>query len=349
MSYRVLSCIPPQHRTEKDKFDWMWATAKQYRPDLFVTPQEMLGGVYMMPHKKAYEREELLPKVLELCKQFKMAMTLGVVEREKGRNYERIWFLDPEKGYQGQVTKFALPRYDHVNARGYGHIVPETNFENRFKIFHLKGARVTGMFCWEVYSNILWTGLALAQPDFVVSLIKFGTMAWPKIQEGVGRQKEIAGFGIASGHDNWVERLEVASKWQVRCPIIVSTNSWDLPARSRPCCGTVKGIIDEASLYTPPQGRGAPKLAEPKVVVDEFNLGHIRGLRLNKFAYKDLTGEFPPWMLSQYTMLLKIGRIEREMIGEELIGQKRSTRIVPSKADSKKRAIPLEGPGWFDA
>ena len=345
MSYRVLSCIPPQHRTEKDKLDWLYSTAKQHRPDLFVTPQEFLGGVYIMPGKKAYARDELLPKVLKLCKTFDMAMTFGVVEVEGGKNYERIWFLDPEKGLQGHITKFALPRYDHVKAKGYGDITPETNFENRFRVFTLKGARVAGMFCWEVYSNILWTGLALAQPDLVVSLIKFGSMAWPLIQNGPDGRKEISGFGVASGHDNWIERLEVASKWQVRCPIVVSTNSWDLPARSQPCCGTVRGIVDEPTLYTPPKGRGTPKLAEPKVVVDEFDLNHIRGLRLNKFAYADLVGVFPPWKLVQYTMLLKVGRMEREMIGDELIGQRRAGR--EGKLAKRVAKLPTEVREFF--
>lgn len=339
MNYRVLSCIPPQHRTEVEKFDWLYETAHTYQPDLFVTPQEFFGGAYIMPKKKSFTRDELLPKIVALCAEFDMAMTLGLVEQEDGKNYERIWFIDPKEGLQGYVTKFALPRYDHVKTNGYGNITPETNFENRFKIFELKGARVTGIFCWEVYSNILWTGLALSQPDIVVSLIKFGSMSWPRIEKDINGQKAISGFGVASGHDNWIERLEVASKWQVRCPIVCSTNSWDLTPRSQPCCGTVRGIIDGGSLYVPPKGRGTPKQVEPKVVVDEFDLNHIRGVRLNKFAYADLVGVFPPYQLAEYTMLLKIGRIERDMIGGKLVGQRHSRRTEKLVGQQEKASV----------
>ncbi len=318
---KILSCVPKQLRSTEEKLDWLSSVAKKNRPDIFVTPQEFFGGAVMMPHKKFFKREELLPILQKLCKRFNMALVVGLVEKDDdGRCREVIWFLDRDGTFKGRVCKFALPRYDHVDTHGFGNIVPETDFSNRFQAFEIAGLRVSAMFCWEVFSDVLWTGLGLVEPDVVFSMIKFGVNAWPSVTKIKGLAT-VTGFGYGGWLEEgrWIERLYVACRWQVRCPIICSTNSWDLRPISMPLCGMVSAFADQApdTLWHPKREDGLKTIPE-RIQVDELNPAAVRCVRENKFKFKQEVGVWPSYDLMKYTMALKIARIEKRIIrGQE--------------------------------
>ena len=271
----------------------------------------------MMPHKKEFTRDELYPEIRKLAKEYNCAFILGLVEKmDDGFNREVIWFVDEKGELQGTQTKFALPRYDHIVTKGFGDIVPETDFINRIKVFELKGMQVAGMFCWEVYSDLLWTGLGLLKPDIVFSLIKFGVNAWPKVRKVDGQMAVVDfGYGSWSEDGGWVNRLRMANVWQVKCPIICATNSWNLRPISMPLCGCISGIDGQAedTLWHPTKEDKLKKIPE-KVVVDEINPKAVQAALMNKFVYKDIVGEFPPFSLGRFTMMLKINRIEDRLL-----------------------------------
>lgn len=353
MDRLVVSCIPKQLFKLDDKLSWLQEKIKKLKPDIFVTPQEFFGGAYIMPGKKFFSEAELLPTLSFLSGKYKCSLVVGLVEQIGGKNYEVIWFINEKGELQGKIKKFALPKYDHVLSKGYGNIVPETDMTKRFQTFVLSGMVVAAMFCWEVYSDILWTGLGLLKPDVVFSLIKFGVNSWPKVikNENTG-QMEIVDFGYASWAEdgNWIGRLHMANAYQVKCPIVCSTNSWNLKPRSMPLCGTISTIDGQAdhTLWVPKQEDKSKEI--PEVIrEDKINPDRVQLALKNKFLYRDIVGEFPPFSLAKYTMMLKINRIEdRILSGKEeqrLVGTPVSPGNVPNswnKSRSKKKITSLK-------
>ena len=303
----------------QEKLDWLKRVSHSHHPDILVTPQEFFGGAVMMKHQRDFTFDELFPKLSKLCKKNNMALVVGVQQRDDdGKNRTAIWFINEKGEYQGRVCKFALPRYDHVDTNGFGQVSPETDFEERFKTFQLHTLHVSAMFCWEVYSDILWTGLGILKPDIVFSLIKFGPNAWPKVKKLKGLNTVVDfGYGRWAEVDDggWIDRLKMANVWQIKCPIIVSTNSWNLNPRCMPMCGTISGIDGQATndVWYP---RKVDKLKEipEKIIVSEIDENAIRAALQNKWIYKDLVGQFPPMSIGRFTMHLKINRIENRIL-----------------------------------
>jgi hypothetical protein len=154
------------------------------------------------------------------------------------------------------------------------------------------------------------------KPDIVFSLIKFGVNSWPVVQKEDGKSVvEKFGYGSWSEDGQWINRLRMANVWQVKCPIICSTNSWNLRPISMPLCGCVSGIDGQAtdSLWRPTKEMGLKEVPE-KVQVDEIDVNAVRATLINKFVYNELVGQFPPFSLSRFTMMLKMNRIEDRIL-----------------------------------
>lgn len=321
-SSSVLSMVPRQLYSYDEKLAWLRWAVKEHDVDLVITPQEFFGGAYIMPDRKWFTKEELLPDLSDLCRSTKSSMVVGVCEHRTDGNVESLWFLDHKGQLQGTVEKMALPKYDHVATRGYGHLIPETDISRRCSCFSVGGLQVAGIFCWEVYSTVLWAAISVAKPDLVANCIKFGVNSWPKVRKNSrSKQHEIEGFGYGSWSEDggWIDRLKIASLWEVRCPITTSTNTWRLRPISMPICGTWTGLDGQGprSMWHP---RKDDKIKEvpQQLIVDEINRDKVRGIRKNKWAYKEAVGEFPPMSNSKYTMLLKMARIEdRVLSGRE--------------------------------
>lgn len=316
-----------------DKLEWLESTALLLKPHIFVTPQEFFGGAVMMPHKRDFTFDELFPKLSKLCKKLNMALVIGVQQKDDdGSNKSAIWFINEQGEYLGRVCKFALPRYDHIATHGFGNVTPEDDFANRFKIFKLHGLYTSAIFCWEVYSDILWTGLGIMKPDVIFNLIKFGPNAWPKVQKIKG-QMTVTDFGYGGWGETdkggWIERLKIANVWQVKCPIVTSTNSWNLNPRCMPMCGTISGIDGQApnDVWYPRKDDALKEIPE-KIIVTEIDDNAVRAAVQNKFLYKELVGEFPPFDLDRFTMMLKINRIETRLLKASATA---TTKVVRTK------------------
>lgn len=314
---KVLSCVPRQLGNTKAKLSWLRTVCEKHNPDILVTPQEFFGGAVIMPDQKQFTQAELYPKIQKISREYNCAFVISLVELfEDGLNREVIWFIEKGGELRGKQSKFALPRYDHISTNGSGDIIPETNFMNRFQTFEISGITVAGIFCWEVYSDILWTGLGLLKPDLVFSLIKFGVNAWPKVRKQNGKNTVIDfGYGSWSEDGGWIDRLRMANVWQVKCPIICSTNSWNLRPISMPLCGCISGIDGQAenTLWHPTKQDKLKKIPE-KIIVDYINPSAVQAALQNKFIYKDVIGNFPPFSIGRFTMMLKINRIEDRIL-----------------------------------
>jgi hypothetical protein len=167
------------------------------------------------------------------------------------------------------------------------------------------------------------------KPDLVFNLIKFGPNAWPKVEKIKGLNT-VVGFGYGrwaeTDDGGWIDRLKMANVWQVKCPIITSTNSWNLNPRCMPLCGIISGIPGQAEddHWYPRKADGLKEIPST-IVISEIDPNKIRASVMNKFVYKDLVGTLPPMEIGKYTMHLKINRIEtRILAGKELKMNKKS-------------------------
>lgn len=319
MIHRILSCIPKQLTDFQEKLDWFEDMAEKHHPDIFILSQEYEGGVVMMPHKRDITFDELFPKLSKICKRLNMALVIGVQQKDSdGSNKSAIWFINEHGEFMGRLCKFALPRYDATATHGSGEVVPEDNFDNRFKTFKLHNLETSAIFCWEVYSDLLWSGLGIMKPDVIFNLIKFGPNAWPKVEKIKGKQV-VTGFGYGKwgieDEGGWIRRLHIANTWEVRCPIITSTNSWNLNPRCMPMAGMISNIDGQAiqDVWYPQKENKLKEIPE-KIIISEVDELKVRAALENKFIYKELTGEFPPYSLGKFTMMLKVNRIQSRLI-----------------------------------
>ena len=318
---KILSCVPRQMNTIEDKIEWLEEQCAK-DVDIVVTPQEFFGGAVNMPKKKAFTEKELMPALSTIAKSNSTAIVIGVEEQFEDCNKEAIWIINEKGKLIDKYFKFALPAYDHVCTKGFGDIVPETNLENRLRLTELRGAQIGIVFCWEAYCDVLWSGLGIMKPDLIFSLIKFGVNAWPKNKLNTRTGfKEVIDFGYGTWKEDggWRDRLRVASLWQVKCPIINSTNSWNLRPISMPCCGTIAELPGQATeSFWHPTKEEKLKVVPEKIIIDEIDIDAVRGSLKSKFEYADAVGHFPPFEIGKYTMHLKINRItDRVLSGRE--------------------------------
>lgn len=306
---KILSCVPKQIVDNfQAKLDWLsdiFIKAVKKKVDVIVTPQEFFGGDYMMPSRPAIKERDLLPYLEGMSKETGVALITSLIEEEKGKRYERLWFIDEK--LKGKQTKLFEPAYT-VHRVGTYDLYPEVDFFKRFKTFNLKGAEFAGFFCWEVFSDFLMSGLALLEPDVVVSSIKFGANAYPKNIKNEQGLKQIQEIKYTSGRDIWYERLHMISEFEIKAPIVASTNSWGLRAKSMPMCGVLYPYMKLDFLKITDE-----MMKKDVISIDDIDIEKVRGSREHKMAYKKRTGEFPPWETTVYTMLMKIHRMERKI------------------------------------
>jgi hypothetical protein len=319
---KILSCVPEQKRTFEEKLAWMETTIKKHKPNLLVTPQEFFGGIQNVwwngGRDVAYEQNVVLDPVLKLSKKHGCGIAFGAVVFESNGDArmkrERVYVVDCGE-VKGYWDKMFLPAYDHIDVKGSIGITPCSSFEERMKTAEVQGARVNVLFCWEVFSNYLWHVLARSEPDIVLSMIKFGICGWPR--KGMDEQS-VFGRGFGYGSDGgWLDRLTMAARFDVACPIVCSTNGWDLPARARPLAGVISHYQkEEHTLWHPPSGtRG---LVQPQMVMTEVNHLFSRYSRENKHKLQSETNMWPTSEVHEATMMWKVKRREKEMLAAAL-------------------------------
>ena len=311
---KVISCVPKQSYKFNEKLEWLDNALKKFKPDLFVTPQEFFGGIQQMMFETgeplSYRAETVVEPILSLARKHDSGIAFGSVIDDPllQQRRERIFVVDPERGVTGTFDKMMLPAYDHIDAKSEIAIYPETSFAKRAKTAHVKGADVTILFCWEVWSNYIWHALAQSNADIVLSMIKFGIAGYPiKGKDERGRAC-VNGFGF--GDDGgWLRRLESAAEFDVAAPIVCSTNSWNQPKRARPLCGTIFPYAENTLTYPIKGSRGT---MNEVFVEDEIDPAVCRYSRENKFKLHEETGEWPSTAVRAKTMMWKVRRMERK-------------------------------------
>ena len=351
-----MSMVPKQRYSFVDKVSWLEEQIKRDKPDIVVTPQEFVSGVQChffadepdMDQKVAYSAEEFLEPFLELSKRYDVGICTGslIDDPDLNERRERIYVIDPDRGMTGFSDKCALPGDDLIDAKGKTKVYPETDISKRAVTHYCKGVQLGILFCWEFGMNFVWHAICRSQPDIVISMVKFGKNGYPLKSKNEQKESIVTGFGF--GPDGgWMERLQMAAKWDVACPIIASTNSWRLPNRAGAICGMLLPWEEKATkgefarparvstLWDTSKEKPAGETMKERVQVDQVDYLYWRLLKGDKFAMFEQIGEWPSSEARALTMTWKTKRIERRLLGlpklQAEVGTKPAVRTPKGK------------------
>jgi hypothetical protein len=216
-----------------------------------------------------------------------------------------MWFID--RSFKGELIKFAEPNYTVLGTGTYK-LKPETNLANRLKTFTIKNIKVSGFFCWEIFSDFLMAGLGMLEPDLIVSQIKFGVAGYPtyiKNEYGLIKIENI----VWTPGNIWIERLKFASIFELMTPIVCSTNSWDLPAKFCPLVGTYYPYQNMAGVRVTDK-----KLKDDILITDEIDIDKVRKIKSEWYALPLQNKRFLSSSLNKYIMLFKVNKITKKIL-----------------------------------
>jgi predicted amidohydrolase len=339
----IACCIPRQEVTIEAKVKWLRDTLDKTPCDLFLLPQEFIGGHYVhhnlskgqMPlHVPRSQVEEIFG---EIAGKHGVALGVGACitdEDDPDRGTEDYLYFNKDGSVAGHHRKFALPRYDDARAKGAGRLWPETVWKDRATPIELPslGLRIGTVFCWEIFALTLAPAYAFAKTNLIVHPIKFAPRGWLKTQVIDGEQ-HIVGFNQAPKSQEWIARLKMLGRHEVLCPIAISCNTWSIGDKYK----AITGHVDEMLGTTDIVERGSEQETEH---IHSFTMNpkyYLLGTD-NTFspgAFKEATGSLDGLKeLAPLTMHLKMRRIESYLLNDitrlECLMKAQALRTKPS-------------------
>lgn len=313
---RVASCMPLQNKDRASKLAWLEAALDTTDCDLFLTPQEYLGGHYMMPNDLHMERGWVLDTIGNLATKYRKCIGIGACSKDPGAGATEDYFYFDSRGEcLGRHSKFALPAYDDVRAGGHGDLWPETSFSRRAKPIEIPELRIKvgTIFCWEVFSQALWGAYSFEGVNLIAHPIKFAPRGWLNNKKLADGKLHIQGFGNAPKSQIWYDRLIMASRHQCLCPIAVSCNSWNLGSKFSAMVGWVDEVRRTTELLDIPSEEGTEFIHTQDFLPEYYDgLDHHHSAG----AFKAHVGSVEGFSeMGEWTMHGKIRRLEAQLIG----------------------------------
>ena len=313
---KIACCMPKQKYNREDKLQWLAESIAKTPCDLFLTSQEYLGGHYVMKNDLHMDRDWVVEEVGKIAREFGVHIGVGACCKSPGSGAtEDYLYLDDGGELLGYHSKFALPSYDDMRTGGHGQLWPETNYKRRTTPIDLPKLRlkVGTIFCWEVFSQTLFPSYSLQGVNLIAHPIKFAPRGWLKNEKLTDGFKHIVGFGNAPKSELWVDRLIMAGRHQVMCPIAVSCNSWNLGEKMMALVGHVDEMRKTTDLHNLPSN-GDEEYIHVFKMIPEFYEGldhhHSAG------AFKDHVGSVEGFSeMGEWTMHGKIRRLESHLLG----------------------------------
>lgn len=339
---RVATCVPEQRKDRAPKLEWLEGAIDRAKADLFLAPQEYLGGHWIMPHDQHIEAAWFERELSALAKRKKVALGVGatVVQASGGATQDYAYF-SADGTHRGTHRKFAHPGYDDVRAGGAGRLWPETSYAARTRPIELPelGLKVGTVFCWEVFSLTLFPAYSFAGVNLIAHPIKFAPRGWPKLDK-TGGKRSIKGFGNPGGKglDLWRDKLVMASRHEAMCPIAVSCNTWDLGKGYFALGGHVDELTGSTMLREVECLPGAELVHAFDMNPAYYSAGLDAHFSAAQFKAKvgSLDGfhDLDPW-----TMHTKIRRLEAQLLGDttRLDCQLKAATMARQKASIFKR------------
>lgn len=334
MSITVASCVPRQAVTVEAKIDWLRETLKKTPCDLFLLPQEFIGGHY--GQILAEQHGEPLPDLhvsrswVEetfggIARDYHKALGVGacvIDDEDRERGTEDYVYFESDGAMAGYHRKFALPSYDDVRTKGAGRLWPEQVWKVRVTPIELAslGLRVGTVFCWEVFAATLVPFYSLAKTNLLTHPIKFAPRGWltfdPKAdKKAPDYEKRITGFGHAPKSQEWIARLKMLGRHEALCPIAISCNTWNLGDKFKALTGHVDELLGTTNIVEV----GSEQKAE-YIHTFTMNPAYYLAGTDNSFslgAFKEATGSLEGHKaLYSLKMHLKMRRLESHLLND---------------------------------
>lgn len=339
---KVACCMPQQHYGLTDKLHWLRSALERTECDLFLTPQEYLGGHYIMKDALHVERDWLFENIGRMARVFDRCIGVGAcVKTASSGAIEDYWYFSSRGEPLGKHSKFALPSYDDARTGGHGNLWPETNYKARVTPIAIPELRllVGTIFCWEIFSQTILPAYSLARTNLVVHPIKFAPRGWLKNKKLSDGKLHIVDFGNAPKSQIWLDRLIFASRHQVMCPIAISCNSWNLGDKFMALTGHVDELRKSTQLIDVP-ALGNTEHIHTFEMLPEFYEGldhhHSGG------AFVAHTGSIDGFSeMGEWTMHGKMRRLESHLMGGTTLldCQLKAAALSRQKSSSTKRAF----------
>jgi predicted amidohydrolase len=318
---RVATCIPRQSYTLDAKLAWLDAALSAHPCELFLLPQEYVGGLYIMPTARHWSLDGLVEAFGAVAAKHGVHLGVGACVRRPVADgpgaTEEYLYLDDEGRLLGSHRKYALPSYDDVRTKGAGELVPEVSYQRRLLPVALPklDLLVGTVFCWEVFSLSLWAGYAFRGVNLVAHPVKFAPRGWLKLatdpESGV---KGIVGFDQAPASDEWQSRLQLAARHEVLCPIAVSCNSWALGPKFMAWTGLLDPFIPARWLTEVPATAEAEAVVVTAIRPAYYTaVEHLHSAGAFAQHVGDLEG-YQAWF--PLKMHAKMRRLEAQLIGD---------------------------------
>lgn len=313
----VASCMPKQNYDRQSKLDWLDRALGETECDLFVTPQEWLGGHYIMKTDLHMDRDWIVDVIGKLAVKHNKHVAVGACcKTTTSGATEDLLYIDNSGALLGYHSKFALPSYDDMKTGGHGQLWPETSYKRRAMPIDMPKLRLRlgTVFCWEVFSQTLWSTYSFARCNLILHVIKFAPRGWLKNKKLEDGFKHIVGFGNAPKSQIWVDRLLMASRHQCMCPIAVSCNSWNLGEKMDALVGHVDEFRGGTELLNLPSIGTTEKIHTFSMLPEYYEgLDHHHSAG----AFKAHVGSVEGFSeMGQWTMHGKIRRLEAQLLGD---------------------------------
>lgn len=342
---KVACCMPKQEYTIADKLKWLEKALDKTECDLFLTPQEYLGGHYVMPKELHVDREWLYETAGKLARKRKVCLGVGACAKtETAGAMEDYVYFDSKGEPLGRHSKFALPSYDDARTGGHGQLWPETSYNRRVTPVDIPELRlrVGTVFCWEVFSQAIWPSYSFQRVNLVAHPIKFAPRGWLKNKVQGDGKKHIVGFGNAPKSRAWVDRLLMAGRHQVMCPIAVSCNSWNLGDKFMALVGHVDEMKRTTDLLDVPSAGEEERIHTFEMLPEWYEgLDHHHSAG----AFVAHVGSVEGYSeLGEWTMHAKMRRLEAHLIGGTVLMDchLKAAALSRQKSSTLKRALKLK-------
>src|SRR6266403_5210855 len=133
---RVATCVPRQHWMQAEKLHWLDEAIASNPCDIFLLPQEYVGGGSMREicRLKGIQTDDfpvtvewLQEHVGRICRKHNVHIGFGATVVRDGINTEEYLYFDPSGVLLGSHMKMALPAEDSVLTNGASDVTPEVN------------------------------------------------------------------------------------------------------------------------------------------------------------------------------------------------------------------------------
>jgi hypothetical protein len=201
---RIAGCILTSRKSNKEKLSEIEKMIEYSQANVLLLPEEYFGGPSKLGAFESFSTESrLFYDLSEIAKRNSCGLVVGLIEQDRGKKYQAMWFFDEKGTHVGTERKHNLARYERHN---YGLDAVEGYDKH---VYCIRDTMGTSIFCWEVHDIKSREACDNVTPDWVLDAIKFppGCLTAYTGDSGDKTIKELV--ESKETYEVWLERLKI--------------------------------------------------------------------------------------------------------------------------------------------